>query len=160
MVLAWKSVLARKLSWPIRDATLVSGNPAFGFPLFHGPLFFRLPRFFWREGSGSRTCGNVEISLPLRDFQGALGRVENLLLVFQAFQCSVISTVPFRSSPHLNRGGMGDSILHFRNSFAFAIPIFVAAAVSLIWNAICSSRAKLTSGFKYCSASGRDFSFS
>ncbi len=137
-----------------------SGNPAFGFPLFHSPRFFRLPRFCWRQGEGSRTCGNVGISPPLRDFQGALGRVENLLLVFQAFHRSVISTVPFRFEPHLNRGGIGDSILHFRNSFALAIPIFLAESVSLICNAIRSSRAKLTSGFKYCSVSGSDFSFS
>jgi hypothetical protein len=118
------------------------------------------PGFVWREGRGSRTCGNVGISPPLRDFQGALGRVENLLLVFQAFQRSVISTVPFRSSLHLNRGGIGDSILHFRKSFTLAIPIFWAESVSLIWNAIRSRRAKLSSGLKYCSASGSDFSFS
>src|SRR6266702_14150 len=98
----------------------------------------------------SEWCFDDLLPCAVGSFRGC-GKVENLLLVFQAFQCSVISTVPFRSSLHLNRGGMGDSILHFRNSFAFAIPIFVAAAVSLIWDAICSSRAKLTSGFKYCS---------
>lgn len=39
-------------------------------------------------------CGNVGNSRCWRVFQGAVGRVENLRLVFQAFHGSGISTVP------------------------------------------------------------------
>lgn len=45
-----------------------------------------------RERSSRRSGGNVGISPLLRDFQGAVGSWENLLLVFQAFHGSAIST--------------------------------------------------------------------
>jgi hypothetical protein len=50
---------------------------------------------FWFStfpGGVRRGGGNVEISPGLRDFQGAVGSVENLLVVFQAFHGPVIST--------------------------------------------------------------------
>ena len=34
----------------------------------------------------------MQILLRLRDLQGAVGRVENLIVVFQAFHCPGIST--------------------------------------------------------------------
>ena len=134
-----------------------SGNPAFGFPLFHSPHFLLSPVFF-ALGTNRRNCGNVGISPPLRDFQGAVGRVENLILVFQAFHRAVISTVlPCRQS---KRGGSGDSILHCRNSFLFASPIWRAHSVSLLSAAVWSIRSKLMPFFKYLLASAKDFNFS
>lgn len=58
------------------------------------------------------------------------------------------------------RGGNGDSSFTARSSRALAAPIFRAHSVSLIRAARRSSCAKPTSGFKYCAASGNDFSFS
>jgi hypothetical protein len=55
-----------------------SGKPVFGFPLFHA---------VYALGGG-----NVKISPFLRDFQGVVGSVGNLGLVFHAFHHSVIST--------------------------------------------------------------------
>ena len=45
--------------------------------------------------SRRRSCGNVGISLVLRDFQGVVGRGGILLLDFHAFHHSVISTALF-----------------------------------------------------------------
>ena len=59
-----------------------------------------------------------------------------------------------------NVGGRGDSSLHCRISRALAAPIFRAHSVSLICLARRSTTAKVSSGFKYCAASGKDFSFS
>src|ERR1700680_216671 len=95
-----------------------SGNPAFGFPLFHGPHFFLSPVFF-ALGTNRRSCGNVGISPPLRDFQGAVGRVENLILVFQAFHRSAISTV---LPPVVNRSAAGAAITSCTAAIAFFSP--------------------------------------
>lgn len=75
-----------------------SGNPDVGFPLFHSPRS-SLPRFSGPVDRNRRSCGNVGISPPLRDFQGAVGRVGNLSLVFHAIHSSVISTALRRSAP-------------------------------------------------------------
>ncbi len=75
-------------------------------------------------------CRNVENSRRARVFQGAVGRVENLRLVSQAFHRPGISTAPSRRTQ--NRGGTGDSILHARSSFSLARFIRWAHSVSLI----------------------------
>src|SRR5207244_12654199 len=70
-----------------------SGNPAFGFPLFHGPL--SVPVLFWlppMARSRSRRGGKVGISRLWRDFQGSVGAGENLLLVFAGFHAPAFST--------------------------------------------------------------------
>jgi len=73
-----------------------SGNPGFGFPLFHSfhspgsPVLVRWIRI-------RRSCGNGGISPPLRDFQGAEDRAGNLPLVFHPILSSVISTALRRS---------------------------------------------------------------
>jgi hypothetical protein len=105
-------------------------------------------------------CGNVGISRRSRDFQGAVGRVENLLLVFHAFHGPVISTALLLGEFQRNRGGTGDSILHCRNSFTFAAPILRAHSVSLVAIACRSNCANPMFGFRYWMASGSDFSFS
>ena len=126
-------------------------------------------------------CGNVGISRSLRDFQGAVGSVGKLPLLFHAFHGPVISTALFLLPPPGQLGpggklklywkslfalwpyvlgGMGDSILHRRKSFTFAAAIFRAHSVSLIFCAVWSKCTKLMWGFKYCCASGKLFSFS
>lgn len=133
------------------------------------PIHRREPRVgkwetcFWFSTfpSGAKPgCGNVEISRCWRDFQGAVGRVGNLLLVFHAFHGPVISTALLPGGLQPNRGGTGDSILHCRNSFAFAAPILMAHSVSLIAIACRSNCANPMFGFRYWMASGSDFSFS
>ena len=69
------------------------------------------------------------ISRPWRDFQGVVGRVEKLRLLFQAFHNSVTSTALF--PVHWKRGGTSDSILQRRRSFSLAAEVFVAHSVSL-----------------------------
>jgi hypothetical protein len=72
----------------------------------------------WETGFGFSTFpggarpggGNVKIPPVLRDFQGAVGSVENLGLVFHAFHGTGISTAPrlcYRSG-----GGSGARTLH------------------------------------------------
>ena len=61
---------------------------------------------------------------------------------------------------HTNRGGTGDSSLHWRNSFALAAPIFFAHSVSLRLAACLSSWAKLIPALRHAPASGSDLSFS
>jgi hypothetical protein len=119
-----------------------------------GPWFPTFP-------SGAKPgCGNVGISRRRRDFQGAVGRVGNLLLVFHAFHGPGISTALLLGELQQNRGGIGDSVLHCRNSFALAAVILRAHSVSLIAIANRSSCAKPMFGFRYWAASGSDFSFS
>jgi len=120
----------------------------------------------WDRETRRRSGGNVGISPPLRDFQGAVEREGILLLDFRAFHCPVISirspqVFSLRCSLLFQRaGGNGDSILHCSNSLLFASPIFRAHSVSLIFFAVLSSRSKLPPSFRYCPASGSDFSFS
>src|SRR5262249_42637289 len=64
--------------------TWESGKPAFGFPLFHV-----------RTPGG----GNVEISRLLRDFQGTVGGVGKLPLLFHSSHGPAISTAPSASTP-------------------------------------------------------------
>ena len=105
-------------------------------------------------------CGNVGISRRRRDFQAAVGRAGNPLSVFHAFHGPGISTALLPGEIQRNRGGIGDSILHCRNSFAFAAPILRAHSVSLIAIASRSNCANPMFGFRYWMASGSDFSFS
>ena len=103
-------------------------------------------------------CGNVGISRGWRDFQGAVERVGNVVLVFHSFHGPGISTALLLLLQ--KRGGSGDSILQWRKSLALAALIFLAHSVSLRTTASRSSRAKLRFGLRYFAASGRDFSFS
>ena len=59
-----------------------SGKPGLGFSTF--------------PGGARRGGGNVKIPPVLRDFQGAVGSVGNLGLVFHAFHGPAISTAPLR----------------------------------------------------------------
>jgi len=110
----------------------------------------------WRNRR--RADGNVPIPLGLRDWQGAVGRVENLILVFQAFHGPGISS-GFRRR-YWNRGGTGNCVLQRRKSFALAALIRRAHSVSLIASDFRSIADKLTPGFRNFSASGSDCSFS
>src|SRR6184192_1346902 len=71
------------------------GKPNPGFPLFPPPLgnLANPARFPHSHSSGAArlSCGNVGISRGWRDFQGAVGRVENLSLVFHSFHGPGIS---------------------------------------------------------------------
>ena len=160
------------------------GRPRGGFPLCRatGPtiVMFKVLRYvnrihrreprvgkwetcFWFSTfpSGAKPgCGNVEISRRGRDFQGAVGRVGNLLSAFHAFHGSGISTALLLGELQQNRGGIGDSILHCHSSFALAAPILMAHSVSLIAIANRSNCANPMFGFRYWMASGSDFSFS
>ena len=102
--------------------------------------------------------GNVGISRFLRDFQGTVGRVGKLLLLFRAFHGPVISTTLSPGSdarsgeetayfkwyrrfldahrqPYLG-GRSGDSLLHRRSICILASVIFRAHSVSLICRAV------------------------
>ena len=108
-------------------------------------------------------CGNVGISRCLRDFQGAVERVEKLLLLFHPFHGPGSSTAFFRvpgAGRFQLRGGRGDSILTRRKSWALAAAIFWAHSVSLIFCATWSNCAKLSWGFTCCWASSKLFNFS
>ena len=135
-----------------------SGNPAFGFPLSHGPKFFFVSPGFESLSGNRRSCGNGGISPPWRDSQGAVERVGNLLLVFHSFHGSVISTALGRSAHHL--GSAPSSPLQARSKLYFRWLIFPAYSVSLIRLAIRSNCSKLIPGLRNCSACGSDFSFS
>ena len=77
------------------------------------PRSGRLPFFvFWvyTEDRRRHRGGNVKIPPGVRDFQGALGRVENPDLVFHAFHSPGISTA--RRPFHRNGGGNGERTLH------------------------------------------------
>jgi hypothetical protein len=116
---------------------------------------------FWFStfpGGARRGGGNVKIPPVLRDFQGAVERVENLGLVFHAFLGPGISTAP--RLRYRNGGGSGDCTLHCRNSRDLAAFILRAHSVSLIASASRSNSAKLRPGLRYCSARSSDFSFS
>ena len=98
--------------------------------------------------SGARRgCGNVEISRGGRDFQGPVGSVGNRFLVFHTFHGPGISTAPLRL--HRKRGGIGDSLLQRRKSWAFAVFILSAHSVSLIARAHASIRLKVIPGLRY-----------
>ena len=64
--------------------------------VFHFSTAHNLRKWFFlqRPDRRSRGCGNVGISRCRRDFQGAVGRVENCRLVFHPFHRPVISTAP------------------------------------------------------------------
>jgi len=98
------------------------------------------------------SCGNVEISRRWRDFQGAVGKVENLLLVFHAFHRSVISTA-FSGLDHRPRR-------HWRSSASLAFCIRAAASVSLMRRASRSSIAAVIPSFRCFCQSGSETSFS
>src|SRR5439155_7425230 len=103
------------------------------------------------------TCpggGNVKIPRVLRDFQGAVGSVENLGLVFHAFHGPSISTA--LRSPNFGN----DGVWHCRSNLALAALIRRAHSVSLMASARFSSSDKLNPGFNNRSASGSDCSFS
>jgi len=102
--------------------------------------------------------GNVGILRCWRDFQGPVGRVGNLHLVFHSLHGPAISTA--LGQRQKLRGGMGDSDLHRRNSLAFAVVIFLAHSVSLIAAAKTSRCSKLIPALRHFAASGSDFSFS
>src|ERR1700694_2457709 len=124
------------------------------FKFFFVLLIFSLTR-------NSRGCGNVEISPPLRDFQGAVERVGNLLLVFQAFHSSAISTALRGSSRGAHHVGNSPLIpLHVRSSSHLALLILHAYSVSLMRLSIRSKLAKLIPALRNFSASGKDFNFS
>lgn len=102
--------------------------------------------------------GNVRIPLGLRDFQGAVGSLGNLGLVFQAFHGTGISTA--RRPRYRNGGGTGNCTLQCRSNRDLAAFILRAHSVSLISSASRSSSAQLRPGLQYCSARSSDFSFS
>src|SRR6266404_144746 len=65
-----------------------------------GPRVGKWETWVWFStfpGAARLSCGNVEISRGWRDFQGAVGRVENLGLVFHSFHGPGISTALFSS---------------------------------------------------------------
>jgi len=117
--------------------------------------------WFWvqRENYHRRRWGGGNVKIPpvLRDFQGAVGSVENLGLVFHAFHGPGISTAPWLR--YRNRES-GDCILQCRSSRDLAAVICRAHSVSLIASAFRSSSARLRPGLRYCSACSSDFSFS
>lgn len=88
-----------------------------------------------------RGGGNVKISRCLRDFQGTVGRVENLGLVFHSSHGPGISTAVLRYQ-RKRGGGIGDSLLQARNSLTLAALICLAHSVSLIARANRSNRSK------------------
>jgi hypothetical protein len=102
--------------------------------------------------------GNVKISPGLRDFQGAVGSVGNLGLVFHAFHHPGISTAPRSRYP--NAGGSGTCILHCRSSRDLAACILRAHSVSLISKAWRSNSAQLSPGLSNRSTPSSDFNFS
>jgi len=134
-----------------------SGNRGFRFPLFHGPQFFRLPRFGLRY---SHTAGSVGMWESRDVCEIPKGRWKEWKTWFW-FSAFPRHRHFHRSPPHQpNRGGTGDSILQRRNRAAFAVAIFFALSVSLTAAANLSSWAKLTFGLMHFAASGSDFSFS
>ena len=98
--------------------------------------------------------GNVGISRFLRDFQGTVERVGNPALVFHAFHGPGIST----ALGYRNFGN--DGVGHCHSNLFLAALIRRAHSVSLMARARFSSSGKLNPGFKNCSASGSDCSFS
>src|ERR1017187_5143471 len=127
-----------------REPRVGKGETGFWFPTFP---------------SGAKPGGgNVGILRCWRDFQGPVGSVGNLLLVFHSPHGPAISTaIDWLQKV---RGGMGDSDLHRRNSLAFAALIFLAQSVSLIAVAKTSRRSKLSPTLRHDAASGSDFNFS
>ncbi len=122
-----------------------SGKPDFWFSTF--------------PGAARLSCGNVEISRGWRDFQGAVGRVENLGLVFHSFHGPGISTALLRLNSIRRRTvHLGPRDLASNASLAFCI--CCAASVSLIRIACRCSIGAVMPGFKYCSHFGSETSFS
>src|SRR2546428_9815546 len=77
--------------------------------------------------------GNVEIPPFLRDFQGAVGSVEKLPLVFHASHGPGIFTAS--SVRYRNRGGIGHCTLHCRSSRVLAAVYWRRQTLSLIASA-------------------------
>ena len=105
------------------------------------------------------SCGNVEISRGWRDFQGAVGRVGNLVLVFHSFHRPGISTAL------LLLGSVRNRTIHlaprdFASNASLAFCICCAASVSLLRIACCCSIGAVMPGFKCCSHFGSETSFS
>ena len=122
--------------------------------------------FLWFFGFGFRERrtarrrggGNVEISPFLRDFQGTVESVENLFLVFHAFHGPGISTAP---APLAERRRNGRRVWHCRSSLRLG-RAHPASAFGVAHGQRLSSPvpAKLSPGFRHCSAPASDFSFS
>ena len=93
-----------------------------------------LPGFLAPENS--RGGGTVGISRTLRDSQG---RWEGWKTCLRFSRLSTARHFHSLALYHANRGGTGDSLLHCRNSWALAAPIFLADSVSLIAYASLSS---------------------
>src|SRR5215831_17359102 len=82
----WRSLLPAFLPCAAgRPGRWESGNPDFGFPLFHGPIRFCFWVLLWfgkRVTAGSPwECGNRRCC----DFQAFVGTVESLQLAFHRF---------------------------------------------------------------------------
>jgi len=122
-----------------------SGKPDFGFPLFQARLAGAVG--MWKSRGG------------WRDFQGAVGRVENLGLVFHSFHGPGISTAlfPLTSIRHRTvHWGPRD----FASNASLAVCICCAASVSLLRIACCCSIGTAIPSFKYCSHFDSETSFS
>src|SRR5258708_35913731 len=110
-------------------------------------------------GAGRASCGNVGISRGWRDFQGAVGRVGNLPLVFHSFHGPGISTALFLLDCFRHRTvHFGPRDLASNANLAFCI--CCAASVSLRRRACCPSISVVMPGFKCCSHFGSETSFS
>jgi|SRR5580698_657734 hypothetical protein len=129
------------VAWPVWE----SGKPVFGFPLFH-------PGY-----AGRWECGNLAL---LARFPRDGGKRGKAAFAFPRFPRARHFHGLFRRSDYAVLGATGDSILHRLNNCPRAAAILRARSVSLIFNATSSSRAKLRFGFKYFSASAKDFHFS
>ena len=110
--------------------------------------------------AAERVGGNVGIARLLRDFQGTVGRVGKLSLLFHSFHGPGISTALSVPACRFYGPARGDSILHRRNNCIFAAANFRAHSVSLILRAIWSNCAKFTFSFRCCPASISPFSLS
>ena len=127
-----------------------------------GPRVGKWETWVWLStfpGAARPSCGNVEISRGWRDFQGAVGRVENLISVFHSFHGPVISTALFLLD------SFGNRTVHFElrdlaSNASLAFCICCAASVSLIRRACCPSISAVMPGFKCCSHFGSETSFS
>lgn len=99
-----------------------------------------------------KSRGVCEISKGRREVWG------NPLLVFHTFHGSGISIALVWL--HRKRGGIGDSLLHRRKSWALAAFIVSAQSVSLLAVAHASICLKVIPGFRYWLARGSERNFS
>jgi hypothetical protein len=75
-----------------------SGNPAFGFPLFHSPHFFLLLLLLWQGAIAAEAVGMWKSRRSCEISKGVVRPVENRGLVFHAATTPVISTALFACS--------------------------------------------------------------